>query len=91
MVDRLITRLQNTSLTNKIFFSTTLVILMISIPIALFTRWILISSLTDELKMRGLGIANSIAETGRSYLLTENIPRLTSMLFDARLGERRLL
>jgi PAS domain S-box-containing protein len=41
--------------------------------------------------MRGLGIANSIAETGRSYLLTENIPRLTSMLFDARLGERRLL
>ncbi len=91
MVDRLITRLQNTSLTNKIFFSTTLVILMISIPIALFTRWILISSLTDELKMRGLGIANSIAETGRSYLLTEDIPQLTSMLFDARLGERRFL
>lgn len=91
MVNRLITRLQNTSLKNKIFFSTTLVILLISIPIAVFTRWILISSLTAELKLRGLGIANSIAESGRGYLLTKDIPQLTSLIFDARLGERRLL
>lgn len=91
MVDRVIARLQNISLKNKFFFSTTLVILLISIPIAVFTRWILISSLTAELQLRGLGIANSIAESSRGYLLTEDIPQLTQLVFDARLGERRLL
>ncbi len=91
MVKRLIVRLQDISLKNKIFFTTTLVILLISMLIALFTRWILISSLTSELKLRGLGIANSIAESGRSLILTKDIPQLTSLIFDARLGERRLL
>ncbi|MFH1984227.1 MAG: ATP-binding protein, partial [Pseudomonadota bacterium] len=58
---------------------------------ALFTRWVLISSLTNELQHRGLGIANSIAEGSRSYIVTENIPELVSLLFDARLGERKQL
>lgn len=89
MVGRVIARLQNTSLKNKIFFTTTLVILLISVPIALFTRWILISSLTSELKLRGMGIAQSIAESGRSFILTKDIPQLTSLLFDSRLGDRR--
>lgn len=91
MVGRIINRMRNSSLKNKIFFSTTFVILLISIFIALFTRWILISSLTSELKLRGVGIANSVAESARGYMLTKDIPRLTSMLFDARLGQRRLL
>ena len=84
-------RLNNISLKNKIYFSTTVVIVLISVLIALFTRWILISSLTGELELRGLGIAKSIAESSRSYLLTRDIPHLTSLVFDARLGERRLL
>lgn len=91
MAKRVSHRLQTTSLKNKMFLATTLVILLISIPIAVFTRWILISTLTSELKLRGLGIAESIAESGRSHILTNNIPRLVSMIFDARLGERKLL
>ncbi len=84
-------KIKNTSLKNKIFFSITLVILLISVLIALFTRWVLISSLTSELKRRGLGIGHSIAESSRGPILTEDIPRLTGLLFDARLGERKLL
>ena len=85
------TRLKDLSLKNKIFFSTLAVILLISLFIALFTRWIVISSLTLELERRGLGIASSIAESSREYMLTENIPELTSLLFEARLGERKAL
>lgn len=84
-------RLQSTSLKNKIFFSTTVVILLISLLIALFTRWVLISSLTSELKQRGMGIARSIAESSRGFILTADVPRLTSLLFEARLGERKFL
>ena len=84
-------QLRNLSLKNKIFFSTTVVILLISALIALFTRWVLISSLTKELQKRGLGIAHSIAEGSRSYILTENVPELVSLLFEARLGERKQL
>ena len=84
-------QIKNTSLKNKIFFSITLVILLISVLIALFTRWVLISSLTSELKRRGLGIGHSIAESSRGAILTEDIPWLTSLLFDARLGERKYL
>ena len=57
MAQSLIDRIRNSSLKNKIFFSVTAVILLISVLIALFTRWILISTLTSELKQRGLGIA----------------------------------
>jgi PAS domain S-box-containing protein len=87
----IIARLQHTSLKNKIFLATTVVILLISVLIALFTRWVLISSLTSELKQRGLGIATSIAESSRGAILTENRPQLTSLIFDALLGERRYL
>lgn len=84
-------RFENISLKNKIFFSTLAMILLISVLIALFTRWILISSLTQELQKRGIGIASSIAESSRGYILTESIPELTSLIFDARLGERKFL
>jgi two-component system, NtrC family, sensor kinase len=87
----LVSQIKNTSLKNKIFLATTVVILLISVLIALFTRWVLISSLTSELKLRGLGIATSIAESGRGAILTEDRPRLTSLIFDAQLGERRYL
>ena len=49
MAQSLIDRIRNSSLKNKIFFSVTAVILLISVLIALFTRWILISTLTSEL------------------------------------------
>ena len=89
--NRFLDRIRNTSLSNKIFFSTTAVILLISVLIALFTRWILISSLTSELKQRGLGIAYSIAEASRSHILTADAPKLTSLMFESRLGDRRQL
>ena len=91
MAQGLIQGIRNASLKNKIFFFTTAVILLVSLLIAVFTRWILISTLTSELKQRGVGIAHSIAESGRGYLLTENLPRLTSLIFDARLGGRKAL
>ncbi len=91
MAQSLAERILNSSLKNKIFFSTTAVILLISLAIALFTRWILISTLTSELKQRGLGISYSIAESSRVYILTESIPQLTSLIFDARLGARKKL
>ena len=84
-------KISEASLKNKIFFSTLAVILLTSMLIALFTRWILISSLTLELQRRGLGIAQSIAESSRGYMLTQDTPNLTSLVFDARLGERKFL
>jgi PAS domain S-box-containing protein len=91
MAKSLIKGIKNISLKNKIFFSVTAVILLISLFIALFTRWILISSLTSGLKQRGLGISNSIAESCKGYILTKNLPQLTSLIFDARLGARKEL
>ena len=91
MAKSLIDRIRNASLKNKIFFSTTAVILLVSVLIAMFTRWVLISTLTSELRQRGLGIGYSIAESSRTFILTENIPQLTSLVFDARLGARREL
>ncbi len=91
MVKRLINNLKNTNLKNKIFFFIMAVILLVSVLIALFTRWVLISTLTFELKERGLGIGHSIAESCRSYILTEDIPNLTSLIFDARLAVRKHL
>jgi PAS domain S-box-containing protein len=84
-------KFRKTSLKNKMFFSSLAVILLLSVVIALFTRWVLITSLTDELKLRGVGIADGIAKRCRSAILTKNIPELTSLIFEARLGERRYL
>ena len=91
MAQSLINRIKNSSLKNKIFFSVTVVILLISVLIALFTRWILISTLVSELKQRGLGIGYSIAESCRGFILTKDEPQLTSLVFDARLGARKEL
>ena len=91
MAQSLIESIRNSSLKNKIFVSTTAVILLVSLLIAVFVRWVLITTLTSELKQRGLGIGQSIAESSRSYILTKDIPQLTSLVFDARLGGRREL
>ncbi len=91
MAQTLIDSIRNSSLKNKIFVSTTAVILLVSVLIAAFARWVLITTLTAELKQRGLGIGYSIAESSRSFILTEDIAQLTSLIFDARLGARREL
>ncbi|WP_326923846.1 ATP-binding protein [Desulfonatronum thiodismutans] len=84
--------LREASLKNKIFFSTLAMVLVISATIALLARWILISSLVNELTGRGIAIAQSIADQGRGYVLTRDHPNLVSLLFDnAQLGERRML
>lgn len=82
--------LNNLSLKNKIFFFTFAVIFLLSIAIALVIRWVLFSSLISRLEQRGVGIAQSVAESSRNYILTENAPELTSLIFDAaRLGDRK--
>ncbi|THB81471.1 MAG: PAS domain S-box protein [Desulfobacteraceae bacterium] len=77
------------TLKNKIFVSCLGFILLVSILIALFTRSLLIASLTNELKKRGVGIAQSIADSSRVYILTENRAELTALAYDARLGNRK--
>ncbi|SNR76345.1 PAS domain S-box-containing protein [Humidesulfovibrio mexicanus] len=80
------------SLKNKIFVSILGVVLLISVAIAFLARYILVSSLTTELEMRGSAIAHSIAERGSGYVLDKNTPLLLSLIFDeARLHERKKL
>lgn len=84
--------LSRISLKNKIFFSTLGVILAISAIIAFLARWILVSSLTSELELRGVAIAHSVAERGGGYVLDKNYPKLLSLIYDeAKLRERQHL
>jgi len=83
-------KFRNISLKNKIFFSTLTVILLLSGLSAVDTRLVLIQNMIDELKLRGIGIAQSIAERGRGFVLTEEAPGLVSLIFDvAKLEEHR--
>ena len=67
-------RFRNVSLKNKIFFSIIAVILIISAAIALMARWILVDNLIDELELRGIAIARTIAERSSGYILDKNTP-----------------
>ena len=85
-------RFRTLSFKNKILFLTIAVILLLSFSILVATRFILIPALTDELKRRGIAIAQSLADLGKSYILHEDTPNLTGLVFDtALLGERRQL
>ena len=81
--------LNKLSLKNKIFISSLGFILLVSVIIAIFTRWLLITSLTTELKKRGTGIAQTIADSSRVYILTKNKAELTDIAYDARLGNKK--
>ncbi|MBL7176553.1 MAG: PAS domain S-box protein [Desulfobacteraceae bacterium] len=85
-------RLNNLSLKNKIFFFNFATILILSVGIALVARWVFVSSILSRHEKRGIDIAQSIAESGRGHILTENTPELTSLITDAaQLGERKIL
>src|SRR6056297_3101139 len=89
-ISRQVREFSHKSLKNKIFFSILVVILIISATIALLARWILVSSLSSELQLRGIAIAHSIAERGGGYVLDKNYPRLLALIFDeATLLERQ--
>jgi len=77
------------TLKNKIFISCLGFVMLVSLLIGLFTRSILISSLTSELKKRGIGIAQGIADNSRVFILTKNRAELTALAYDARLGNRK--
>ncbi len=77
------------TLKNKIFVSCLGFTLIVSILIALFTRALLISSLTNELQTRGVGIAQGTADSSRVFILTRNRAELTGLAYDARLGNRK--
>jgi len=83
---------RNISFKNKTLSSTLLVILLLSVGVTAATRWVLLPSLTSELKRRGKGIAQSIADRSKGYVLTQDKDNLVSLIFDAaQLGERRQL
>ncbi|WP_320172665.1 ATP-binding protein [Maridesulfovibrio sp.] len=91
-MQELVDRFSGLTLKNKIFISTLGVILIISAIIALLARWILVSSLTKELELRGVAIAYSIAERGAGYILDKDYPKLLSLAFEeAKLRERQHL
>lgn len=83
--------LRRLSFKNKVLFSTLVIVVLLGIAVAIVVRWVLLPSLTSELKTRGVAIARSIAGLSRGYILTENIPILISLIFDEKqLEERRL-
>ncbi len=77
------------SLKNKIFITCLGFVILVSILIGLFTRSLLIASLTGELKKRGIGIAQGVADASRVFILTKNRAELTALAYDARLGNRK--
>lgn len=79
----------NLSLKNKIFTLCLVIVVLVSIVIAFFTRWLLVSSLMGELKKRGTGIAQSIADNSRELILTKDKECLTALVFDAKVGNRK--
>ncbi|QJB56120.1 ATP-binding protein [Pseudodesulfovibrio sp. zrk46] len=79
-------------LREKLLLSMLAAVLFISVAVALISRYILVSSLTHELEMRGKAIAHSVAERGGSYILDNDIPKLLTLIFDeAKLHQRRYL
>ncbi|MDD3311624.1 ATP-binding protein [Pseudodesulfovibrio sp.] len=89
---RLSARIARIGLREKLLFSMLAAVLFISVAIALISRYILISSLTHELEMRGYAIAHSVAERGGSYILDNDIPQLLSLIFDeTRIRQRKQL
>lgn len=77
------------SLKNKIFITCLGFVILVSILIGVFTRSLLIASLTGELKKRGIGIAQGVADGSRVFILTKNRAELTALAYDARLGNRK--
>lgn len=85
-------RFHKLGLQKKFFFTILVVIMAISGTIALLARWILVSSLTDELQMRGTAIAHSVAARGAGFILDGDTPQLVGLIFDeAQLRERTQL
>ena len=74
---------------NKIFFSSVIVILFVSVGIALVARWVLVSSLITRLEQRGMSIAQSVAEKSEKYVVDGNRTALTRLLFDSSRGGDR--
>ncbi len=77
------------SLKNKIFISCLGFTLIVSVLIALFTRALLIGSLTSQLQSRGIGIAQGVADSARVFILTRNRSELTALAYDTRQGNRK--
>ncbi|EFI33719.1 multi-sensor signal transduction histidine kinase [Desulfonatronospira thiodismutans ASO3-1] len=85
-------RFRDLSLKHKIFLSTAGVVLLFSLSSALMARWILSGYMEQELKTRGVSIAQSIADHSIGHVLTRDRDQLVATIFDAaQLGERRHL
>lgn len=85
-------RFAHAGLREKLLVSMLAAVLFISVAVALISRYILVSSLTQELELRGRAIAQSVAERGGSFILDNDIPKLLTLIFDeANLHQRRYL
>lgn len=89
---KMIHRFTHSGLREKLLLSMLAAVMFISVAVALVSRYILVSSLTHELEMRGKAIAHSVAERGGSFILDNDIPQLLALLFDeAKLHQRKYL
>lgn len=85
-------RFEHIGLREKLLVSMLAAVLFISVAIAFVARYILVSSLTHELEMRGKAVAHSVAERGGSYILDNDVPQLLALIFDeANLHQRKYL
>ncbi len=90
--DVLIDKFTHAGLRAKLLLSMLAAIVFISVAVALVSRYILVSSLTHELEMRGKAIAHSVAERAGSYILDNDVPKLLALIFDeANLHQRKHL
>jgi PAS domain S-box-containing protein len=83
-VQKVIRKIKAASLENKMFLSYLAVIVPLSLVIAIFTRWILVSTLTSELKQRGVEISHYIADGGSLFLVNAWQPGLQKLVRDTR-------
>ncbi len=83
------TLLRRLSHKNKIFFSSVIVISLVSVGIALVARWVLVSSLITRLEQQGVSIAQSVAEKSKEYVLRGDREALTGLLLDSSRGGDR--
>jgi len=90
--DKIIQWFTLSGLREKLLLSMLVAVLFISVCIAFVSRYILVSSLTHELEIRGKAVAHSVAERGGSYILDKDIPQLLTLIFDeAKLHQRKYM
>jgi histidine kinase len=80
----------------KLSFQKKLLLFLISIVIlmggmmGLLIRFVIFPHLTREMESRGISVAHRLAESARTFILTRDTVRLTTLLFDEKRYEKNI-